>query len=118
MAHQPFSGSIPDDRLYCTAHDMWVQDLGGGEARVGATGFGIFLPEIIASPPAARAPSSRARLGPLNPQSVLRARARFFVLLAEEAPKRPPGLTTTTAGWMARVRRPWAATGLRALPAA
>ena len=49
MAHTPFSGSIPDDRLYCPRYDMWVQALGNGEVLIGATSFGIFLAgEIIA----------------------------------------------------------------------
>ena len=48
MAHTPFSGSVPDDRLYDTRYDMWVQR--EGEAiRVGITSFGAFLAgEIIA----------------------------------------------------------------------
>jgi glycine cleavage system H protein len=49
MAHQPFHGSVPDDRLYCPRYDMWVQELEDGETLIGATSFGIFLAgEIIA----------------------------------------------------------------------
>lgn len=49
MPHTPFSGSIPDDRLYCPRYDMWVQDAGNGEVLIGATCFGVFLAgEIIA----------------------------------------------------------------------
>ncbi|MBS1190596.1 MAG: glycine cleavage system protein [Rhodocyclaceae bacterium] len=48
MAHKPFRGAIPDDRLYCSRHDMWVQEK-DGEVLIGATSFGIFLAgEIIA----------------------------------------------------------------------
>lgn len=113
MAHQPFSGSIPDDRLYCPAHDMWVQDLGGGEARVGATGFGIFLAgEIIAftsKPNGAEVELGRGMGTVECRKTVLAVHAPLsFVLLegneaAEERPRRinddPYG-----AGWMARVR--------------
>lgn len=113
MAHQPFSGSIPDDRLYCAAHDMWVQDLGGGEALVGATGFGIFLAgEIIAftsKPNGAQVEIGRGMGTVECRKTVLAVHAPVsFVLLegneaAEERPRRinddPYG-----AGWMARVR--------------
>ena len=27
MAHQPFTGNLPDDRLYCPECDTWVQAL-------------------------------------------------------------------------------------------
>ena len=48
MAHTPFSGTIPDERLYCPRHDMWVQEAANGEVLIGATSFGIFLAgEII-----------------------------------------------------------------------
>ena len=49
MPHIPFTGNIPDDRLYCPEYDMWVQEIDGGEQLIGATRFGIFLArEIIA----------------------------------------------------------------------
>ena len=113
MAHQPFSGSIPDDRLYCPAHDMWVQDLGDGEALVGATGFGIFLAgEIIAftsKPKGAQVDLGRGMGTVECRKTVLAVHAPVsFVLLegneaAEERPRKvnddPYG-----AGWMARVR--------------
>jgi glycine cleavage system H protein len=48
MAHQPFHGSVPDDLLYDTRYDMWVQRK-GDEVLIGITGFGAFLAgEIIA----------------------------------------------------------------------
>ena len=48
MAHQPFHGDVPDDRLYDPRHDMWVQRA-GDEVLIGITGFGVFLAgEIIA----------------------------------------------------------------------
>ncbi len=49
MAHKPFHGSVPDDLLYDTRHDMWVRELAGGEVLIGITAFGVFLAgEIIA----------------------------------------------------------------------
>lgn len=48
MAHKPFHGTVPDDLLYDTRYDMWVQPK-GNEALIGITGFGAFLAgEIIA----------------------------------------------------------------------
>ncbi len=48
MAHTPFHGSIPDDRLYDTRYDMWVQQE-GDTITIGITSFGVFLAgEIIA----------------------------------------------------------------------
>ena len=43
MPHTPFHGPIPDDRLYCPRSDMWVQEIGDDEVRIGATAFGVFL---------------------------------------------------------------------------
>lgn len=43
-----FHGSVPDDLLYDTQHDMWVRCV-DDEILVGATSFGIYLAgEIIA----------------------------------------------------------------------
>ena len=48
MAHTPFQGTVPDDRLYDTRHDMWVQR-DGDDVCIGITAFGVFLAgEIIA----------------------------------------------------------------------
>jgi glycine cleavage system H protein len=48
MAPKTFRGSIPDDLLYDTRHDMWVR-VHGDELLIGATSFGLFLAgEIIA----------------------------------------------------------------------
>ena len=43
MAHQPFHGSVPNDRLYCLRYDMWVQMQDNGDVLIGATSFGIFV---------------------------------------------------------------------------
>ena len=113
MAHIPFTGSIPDDRLYCPRYDMWVQEVGDGELRVGATSFGIFLAgEIIAftsKPKGAEVELGRG-MGTVECRKTVLAvhEPVSFVLLegndaAEERPRRvnedPYG-----AGWMARVR--------------
>lgn len=113
MAHEPFSGTIPDDRLYCPAHDMWVQDIGGGEARVGATSFGIFLAgEIVAftaKPNGAEVDRGRG-LGTIEcRKTVLAVHAPVsFILLEgnEAAEARPRRINDDPygAGWMARVR--------------
>ena len=113
MAHTPFAGSIPDDRLYCPRYDMWVQEVGDGELLIGATAFGIFLAgEIIAftsKPRGAEVELGRGMGTVECRKTVLAVHVPVsFVLLegneaAEEQPKRvnddPYG-----AGWMARVR--------------
>lgn len=119
MAHTPFSGSIPDDRLYCPEHNMWVQELGNDEVLIGATSFGIFLAgEIIAftsKPKGAEVEIGRGMGTVECRKTVLAIHAPIsFVLLegndaAEERPKR---LNTEPygAGWMARARPSnWAA---------
>lgn len=113
MSHEPFSGSIPDDRLYYPRHDMWVQELGNGEVLIGATSFGVFLAgEIIAftsKPNGAEVDIGRGMGTVECRKTVLAVHAPIsFVLLAgneaaEEDPQRvnddPCG-----AGWMARGR--------------
>ncbi|MCK6404559.1 MAG: hypothetical protein L6Q60_00940 [Rhodocyclaceae bacterium] len=48
MAHTPFSGTVPDDRLYCPRYDMWVRQ-DGDAVLIGITAFGVFLAgEVIA----------------------------------------------------------------------
>jgi len=48
MAHIPFRGKVPADRLYDTRFDMWVQRE-DDKVVVGATSFGLFLiGELIA----------------------------------------------------------------------
>lgn len=113
MAHTPFSGSIPDDRLYCPRHDMWVQATADGEVLIGASSFGIFLAgEIIAftsKPKGAEVDGGRG-LGTVEcRKTVLAVHAPVsFVLLegneaAEEQPRRinraPYG-----EGWLVRGR--------------
>jgi glycine cleavage system H protein len=113
MAHTPFSGPIPDDRLYCTAHDMWVQEAGDGELLIGATNFGIFLAgEIIAftsKPKGAEVGIGRGMGTVECRKTVLAVHAPVsFVLLegnddAEERPKLV-NLEPYGAGWLARAR--------------
>lgn len=113
MAHQAFSGSVPDDRLYCPAHDMWVKETGGGELLIGATAFGIFLAgEIIAftsKPNGAEVQIGRGMGTVECRKTVLAVHAPLsFILLAgnEAAEERPKLINTDPygAGWLARVR--------------
>lgn len=113
MAHTPFSGTIPDDRLYCPRYDMWVQETAVGEVLLGATSFGIFLAgEIIAftaKPKGATVEIGRGMGTVECRKTVLAVHAPIsFVLLegndaAEERPKLV-NVEPYAAGWMARAR--------------
>ncbi len=127
MAHTPFRGSIPDDRLYCPRHDMWVQAR-DGEVLIGATRFGIFLSgEIIAftaKPNGAQIAAGRGMGTVECRKTVLAVHAPVsFVLLegnevAEEFPA-IVGRDPHGAGWMARGRPTgWAAESAGLLGAA
>jgi glycine cleavage system H protein len=110
MAHQPFHGSVPDDRLYCPRFDMWVQDK-GGEILMGATGFGVFLAgEIIAftaKPKGAEVAIGRG-LGTVECRKTVlavHAPVSFKLLEGNEAAEEKPALVNRDpygAGWMAR----------------
>ncbi|PKO38414.1 MAG: glycine cleavage system protein H [Betaproteobacteria bacterium HGW-Betaproteobacteria-6] len=113
MAHTPFSGTIPDDRLYCPRYDMWVQEAANGEVLIGATSFGIFLAgEIIAftsKPKGAEVEIGRGMGTVECRKTVLAVHAPVsFVLLEgnEEAEDRPDLVNKAPygAGWMARAR--------------
>jgi len=113
MAHTPFSGTIPNDRLYCPRHDMWVQELVDGEVLIGATSFGIFLAgEIIAftSKPKGAAVEIGRGMGTVEcRKTVLAVHAPVsFVLLEgnDEAEERPKlvNIEPYGQGWMARAR--------------
>jgi len=113
MAHQTFTGTLPDDRLYCPRYDMWVQETEHGELLLGATSFGVFLAgEIIAftsKPKGAEVDIGRGMGTVECRKTVLAVHAPIsFVLLegneaAEERPKLVSG-DPHGAGWMARVR--------------
>lgn len=113
MSHIPFSGNIPDGRLYCPEYDMWVQEIDNDEQLIGATSFGIFLAgEIIAftsKPKGAEVAIGRGMGTVECRKTVLAVHAPIsFVLLegndaAEERPKQV-NLDPYGAGWMARVR--------------
>lgn len=119
MAHIPFSGTIPDDRLYCPRYDMWVQQAEHGELLIGATAFGLFLAgEIVAftAKPAGAAVEIGRGLGTVEcRKTVLAVHAPLsFVLLAgNEAAEERPRLVNDDpygAGWLARGRPTrWAA---------
>ena len=113
MAHTPFSGNIPDDRLYCPNHDMWVQETGVDEVLIGATSFGIFLAgEIIAftsKPKGAEVDIGRGMGTVECRKTVLAVHAPIsFVLLEgnDDAEERPKLVNNEpySAGWMARAR--------------
>jgi glycine cleavage system H protein len=118
MAHQPFSGTIPDDRLYSLRYDMWVQALADDEVLIGATSFGLFLAgEIIAftaKPKGAVVDFGRGMGTVECRKTVLAVHAPIsFVLIegnndAEEQP-RLINADPYRAGWMARAKpRCWA----------
>ncbi len=119
MAHTPFTGTIPDDRLYCPRYDMWVQEAADGEVLIGATSFGIFLAgEIIAftSKPKGAAVEIGRGMGTVEcRKTVLAVHAPIaFVLLEgnDEAEERPKlvNIEPYGTGWMARARPTnWAA---------
>ncbi|MBS1160562.1 MAG: glycine cleavage system protein [Proteobacteria bacterium] len=113
MAHQAFTGSVPDDRLYCPRHDMWVQLLENGDALIGVTSFGLFLAgEIIAftaKPNGAVVDGGRGMGTVECRKTVLAIHAPIsFVLLAgnEVAEERPQLVNSAPygAGWLARVQ--------------
>jgi glycine cleavage system H protein len=113
MAHQAFSGHIPEHLLYCPQYDMWVQEIGEGELLIGATSFGIFLAgEIIAftaKPKGAEVEIGRGMGTVECRKTVLAVHAPVSFILQEgnEAAEENPRLineTPYTDGWMARVR--------------
>lgn len=113
MAHTPFSGNIPDDRLYCPGHDMWVQEIDNGEVLIGATSFGIFLAgEIIAftsKPKGAEVDIGRGMGTVECRKTVLAVHAPVSFTLLEgndDAEERPKLVNNEpySDGWMARAR--------------
>jgi glycine cleavage system H protein len=113
MSRSPYSGSIPDDRLYCPRHHMWVQQTGPDEVLIGATGYGIFLAgDIIAftSKPRGAEVAIDRGMGTVESSKTVQAvhAPVSFVLLEgnDEAEERPRLVSTDPygAGWMARAR--------------
>lgn len=113
MAHQPFYGSIPDDRLYCPRYDMWVQERENGEVLIGATSFGIFLAgEIIAftSKPVGAEVEIGRGMGTVECRKTVlavHAPVSFILLAGNEAAEESPKLVNIepyAGGWMARAR--------------
>ncbi|PKO47429.1 MAG: glycine cleavage system protein H [Betaproteobacteria bacterium HGW-Betaproteobacteria-4] len=113
MAHTPFSGTIPDNCLYCPRYDMWVREIGVDEVLIGATSFGIFLAgEIIAftsKPKGAEVDIGRGMGTVECRKTVLAVHAPIsFVLLEgnDEAEERPKlvNIEPYGKGWMARAR--------------
>lgn len=113
MPHTPFTGSIPDDRLYCPQYDMWVQEAGDGEVLIGATSFGVFLAgEIIAftgKPNGAEVDIGRGMGTVECRKTVLAVHApvSFTLIEGNETAEERPQLIDRHpygAGWMARGR--------------
>lgn len=109
MPHIPFVGSVPDDRLYDTTYDMWVQQV-GDEVLVGASSFGIHLAgKIIAFTPKPKGVTiERGRgLGTVEcAKTVLAVHAPLSLTLTEgnETLEEKPGLLNADpyAAWMVR----------------
>ena len=111
MAHTPFHGSVPDDRLYCPRYDMWLQPQDDGVVTIGATSFGIFLAgEIIAftaKPKGAEVAIGKGMGTVECRKTVLAVHApiSFTLLEGNEAAEEYPALVDKqpyTAGWMVR----------------
>lgn len=126
MAHTPFHGEIPDDRLYDTRHDMWVQ-YEGDELRIGITAFGVFLAgEIIAftgKPKGADVDYGRGLGTVESAKTVLAVHApcSFTLLEVNEALEERPGPINREphAAWLVRGRpRDWPADAARLVDAA
>lgn len=113
MAHTPFSGSIPDDRLYAPNWDMWVQVGDNGEVLIGATAFGLFLAgSLIAftSKPQGAVVDIGRGMGTVESRKTVvavHAPISFVLLEGNEAAEAQPKLLNAApygAGWMARAR--------------
>lgn len=116
MAHTPFSGTVPDDRLYCPQHDMWVKE-DGDALLIGATAFGIFLAgEVIAftaKPRGAEVDIHRG-LGTVECRKTVlavHAPVSFTLLEGNEAAEEKPAIVDRDPygnGWMVRAKpRDW-----------
>lgn len=111
MAHHPFHGGVPADRLYSPRYDMWVQMQDNGDLLIGATSFGIFLAgEIIAftaKPKGAQVTIGKG-LGTVECRKTVlavHAPVSFTLLEGNEAAEERPSLVNKTpydAGWMVR----------------
>ena len=109
----PFSGPVPDDRLYCPRHDMWLLPQDDGELLIGATAFGLHLAgEVLAftaKPRGAELEAGRG-LGTIEcRKTVLAVRTPVSGRLVEgnERAEERPALISRDPygeGWMVRVR--------------
>ena len=109
MSRTPFRGSIPDDRHYDPASDMWVRRE-GDEVMIGATAFGIHLAGSIigftSKPKQARIERGRGLATVECAKTVLAVRSPLsFVLTAiNEALEEQPGQLNRDpyVAWMSR----------------
>lgn len=121
-----FLGSIPDDLLYDTRYDMWVQP-DGDELLIGITSFGTFLAgEIIAftgKPKGAEIARGRGLGTVESAKTVLAVHApcSFTLLEVNEALEERPGPINRDpyASWLVRARATdWTADAARLVDAA
>ncbi|MBK7898002.1 MAG: glycine cleavage system protein H [Azonexus sp.] len=113
MPHSAFHGFIPDDRLYCPRSEMWVQEIGEGEVRIGATAFGLFLAgEVIAFTAKPRGADVAIGRGMGTVESrktviAIHAPISFVQLEGNDAAEASPALVNRDpygTGWMVRAQ--------------
>ena len=111
MAPPPFTGCIPDDRLYCPNCNMWVKEIEDGYVLIGASAFGLFLAgEVLAFTSKPRgAEIERGRgMGTIECRKTVmavHAPLSFTLLEGNEEVETYPGRLNRDAygaGWMAR----------------
>ena len=113
MSAKRFYDKLPQDRLYSTRYDMWVQLLGDDRARIGATAFGLFLAgEVIAFTPKPRGAliESGRGLGTIETGKTVLAvhcPVSFELLQSNDAAEETPQLLAQDpyrVGWMIQGR--------------
>ena len=112
MAHEPFRGVLPGDRLYDTRYDMWVMRI-GDQVVVGATSFGLFLAGTVvaftAKPCGAEVALGRGLGTVESAKTVLAVHSPLSLVLDEvneQAEQHPHVINNDPygAGWMVRGR--------------
>jgi glycine cleavage system H protein len=112
MAHAPFRGRVPADRLYDCRSDTWVRR-DGASVIVGATSFGLFLAgELVAftgKPRGAEVAIGRGLATVESSKTVLAVHAPLSLVIEEineaaEARVRLVNADPYGEGWMVRGR--------------
>lgn len=114
MSHSPFRGSIPADRLYHPAHDMWVlPDDDGKTLLIGATEYGIHRAGKVirftnkANGSRIETGHDMASLACVNTVITMYAPVGFELIEGNQALAENPELLNRDpydTGWMARAR--------------